>query len=148
MLKDLKSHEQSVYFLYPVNLKEIPDYKKIIKKPIDFQTIEKRLRKGRYKSMKSFSSEVRMVFDNCQAYNVDESPIGRAGHAVRQYFEKRWAELEPVGDEVEEEEEEAAVGEEEEEEESMKMNKSSEEDPDESERMSGDEEGCDEDEKT
>ena len=47
ILADLQKHEMATFFLYPVNLKEVPDYKKVIKKPMDFYTIETRLRKGK-----------------------------------------------------------------------------------------------------
>ena len=48
----------------------------------------------RYKTKESFYTEVRLVFDNCQAFNMDDSPIGRAGHALRSFFESRCSEVE------------------------------------------------------
>ena len=35
--------------------------------------------------------DVRTVFDNCQIFNEDDSPIGRAGHTLRALFEGKWA---------------------------------------------------------
>ena len=35
----------ATWFLFPVDLKAVPNYKKIIKKPMDFKTIEGRLRR-------------------------------------------------------------------------------------------------------
>ncbi|XP_076825908.1 bromodomain adjacent to zinc finger domain protein 2B-like isoform X3 [Clavelina lepadiformis] len=94
ILKDLQTHELATWFLFPVDPKVAPDYRKIIKKPMDFDTIENRLKKGRYKLPEQFSADVRLVFDNCQIYNEDNSPIGSAGQELRKYFDKRWAELE------------------------------------------------------
>ncbi|XP_039266509.2 uncharacterized protein LOC120341956 isoform X1 [Styela clava] len=93
VLRELQSHEAATWFLFPVDCKLVPGYRKIIKKPIDFHTIEGRLKRGRYKSREDFVAEVRLVFDNCQRFNEDDSNIGRAGHEIRNFFEKRWAEI-------------------------------------------------------
>ena len=46
-----------------------------------------------YKSRDNFVSDVRQIFDNCEVFNEDDSPVGTAGHGLRKYFEVRWAEL-------------------------------------------------------
>lgn len=46
-----------------------------------------------YKSRDDFVTEVRQIFDNCEVFNEDDSPVGKAGHGMRKYFELRWAEL-------------------------------------------------------
>ncbi|KAI5932853.1 Bromodomain adjacent to zinc finger domain protein 2B [Manis javanica] len=38
----------------------------------------------------AFAVDVRLVFDNCEAFNEDDSDTGRAGHSMRKYFEKKW----------------------------------------------------------
>lgn len=43
ILDDLESHEDAWPFLLPVNTKQFPTYKKIIKIPMDLSTIKKRL---------------------------------------------------------------------------------------------------------
>ncbi|CAG0916197.1 unnamed protein product [Notodromas monacha] len=43
VLDELEVHEDSWPFLVPVNTKQFPTYKKIIKNPMDLQTIRKRL---------------------------------------------------------------------------------------------------------
>lgn len=47
----------------------------------------------RYKSRDDFIADVRLIFDNCEIFNEDDSPVGKAGHGMRKYFEVRWAEL-------------------------------------------------------
>lgn len=47
----------------------------------------------RYKARDDFVSDVRQIFDNCEVFNEDDSPVGKAGHGMRKYFELRWAEL-------------------------------------------------------
>lgn len=44
----------------------------------------------RYPSPESFALDVRLVFDNCETFNEDDSDIGRAGHSMRKCFEKKW----------------------------------------------------------
>lgn len=39
--------------------------------------------------------DVRQIFDNCETFNEDDSPVGKAGHCMRQFFEARWSELCP-----------------------------------------------------
>lgn len=41
-------------FLNPVNIKEVPDYYKYIKHPMDLRKVEKKLIKGHYKAVFSF----------------------------------------------------------------------------------------------
>lgn len=47
----------------------------------------------RYKSRDEFVADIRLIFDNCEIFNEDDSPVGKAGHGMRKYFELRWAEL-------------------------------------------------------
>lgn len=54
LLQELQSHEDATWFLFPVDCKAVPGYRKIIKKPIDFHTIECRIKKGRLVSDNSF----------------------------------------------------------------------------------------------
>ncbi|KAI5938448.1 Bromodomain adjacent to zinc finger domain protein 2B [Manis javanica] len=44
----------------------------------------------RYPNLEAFAVDVRLVFDNCEAFNQDDSDTGRAGHRMRKYFEKKW----------------------------------------------------------
>ncbi|XP_052647093.1 bromodomain adjacent to zinc finger domain protein 2B isoform X14 [Harpia harpyja] len=93
ILSELETHEDAWPFLLPVNLKLVPGYKKVIKKPMDFSTIREKLSSGQYPNLEAFSLDVRLVFDNCETFNEDDSDIGRAGHNMRKYFEKKWTEI-------------------------------------------------------
>ncbi|KAL1785459.1 bromodomain adjacent to zinc finger protein domain protein 2B isoform X1 [Sigmodon hispidus] len=90
ILTEMETHEDAWPFLLPVNLKLVPGYKKVIKKPMDFSTIREKLNHGQYSSFETFALDVRLVFDNCETFNEDDSDIGRAGHSMRKYFEKKW----------------------------------------------------------
>ncbi|XP_055641579.1 uncharacterized protein LOC129778600 isoform X3 [Toxorhynchites rutilus septentrionalis] len=93
VLEEMEVHEDSWPFLLPVNTKQFPTYRKIIKFPMDLSTIKKRLLDMVYKSRDDFIADVRQIFDNCEVFNEDDSPVGTAGHGMRKYFERRWAEL-------------------------------------------------------
>ncbi|XP_074858192.1 bromodomain adjacent to zinc finger domain protein 2B isoform X11 [Carettochelys insculpta] len=93
ILSELETHEDAWPFLLPVNLKLVPGYKKVIKKPMDFSTVREKLSSGQYPNLEAFSLDIRLVFDNCETFNEDDSDIGRAGHNMRKYFEKKWTEI-------------------------------------------------------
>jgi len=96
LLSELGGHDESWPFLNPVNTKQFPTYKKIIKSPMDINTIKKKLNEGSYKVREEFKEDVQLIFTNCKRYNEDESPVGRAGHLMKLFFESRWAELTSV----------------------------------------------------
>ncbi|XP_031616444.1 bromodomain adjacent to zinc finger domain protein 2B isoform X2 [Contarinia nasturtii] len=93
MLEEMELHEESWPFLLPVNTKQFPTYKKIIKHPMDLSTIKKRIQDMHYKSRDDFIADVRLIFDNCEMFNEDDSPVGKAGHSLRKFFEARWVDL-------------------------------------------------------
>ncbi|KAL7641995.1 UNVERIFIED_CONTAM: hypothetical protein RMT77_007869 [Armadillidium vulgare] len=90
--KELMSHEDAWPFLLPVNTRQFPTYKKIIKKPIDLSTINKRLEDTFYKSKEDYSEDLHLMFNNCETFNEDDSPVGKAGHNLRSFFEAKWNE--------------------------------------------------------
>nr|CAI5824477.1 unnamed protein product [Callosobruchus analis] len=96
LLEDLECHDDAWPFLLPVNTKQFPTYKKIIKVPMDLSTIKKRLQDLHYKSRDEFCADVRQIFNNCETFNEDDSPVGKAGHCMRQFFEARWSEISTV----------------------------------------------------
>ncbi|VEN44391.1 unnamed protein product [Callosobruchus maculatus] len=96
LLEDLECHDDAWPFLLPVNTKQFPTYKKIIKVPMDLSTIKKKLQDLHYKSRDEFCADVRQIFNNCETFNEDDSPVGKAGHCMRQFFEARWSEISTV----------------------------------------------------
>ncbi|XP_067373156.1 bromodomain adjacent to zinc finger domain protein 2B isoform X4 [Channa argus] len=93
LLAELEAHQDAWPFLTPVNHKAVPGYRKVIKKPMDFSTIREKLTNNQYLSLETFIVDVNLVFDNCERFNEDNSEIGRAGHSMRRFFDKRWTEL-------------------------------------------------------
>merc|ERR1711881_820341 len=93
ILSELSGHEDSWPFLTPVNTKQFPTYKKIIRVPMDISTIRKKLNDGIYKLRDEFREDVNLMFRNCEIFNEDDSPVGESGHNMRVFLDKRWSEL-------------------------------------------------------
>ncbi|THD22064.1 Bromodomain adjacent to zinc finger domain protein 2B [Fasciola hepatica] len=92
--EDLINHEASWAFRKPVNVKQVPFYRKVIKHPMDLSTIQRKARDaGSYSSFNEWLSDVRLIFNNCEIFNEDDSDVGRAGHTMRAYFEAHWARM-------------------------------------------------------
>ncbi|EOA90738.1 uncharacterized protein SETTUDRAFT_158273 [Exserohilum turcica Et28A] len=75
----------------PVAL-NIPSYLKIIKKPMDFGTIEKNLKNGVYQSAKDFYADAQLVFQNCYKFNPEGDAVNQMGHKLEELFESLWKE--------------------------------------------------------
>jgi bromodomain-containing factor 1 len=75
----------------PVAL-NIPSYLKIIKKPMDFGTIEKNLKAGVYQSSKDFYNDAQLVFGNCYKFNPEGDAVNKMGHDLENIFEALWKE--------------------------------------------------------
>lgn len=93
ILDELEQHKDAWPFLLPVNTKQFPSYRKFIKKPMDVSTMRTKLESNQYKGKDEFALDVRLIFDNCETFNEDDSPVGQAGHNMRNFFESRWEEL-------------------------------------------------------
>ncbi len=75
-------------FLSPVNVKDFPDYLDIVKHPMDFSTIDKKLHT--YKTFDEFAKDVELIFDNCRLYNPPEESyeVCALADGLRDYFLK------------------------------------------------------------
>lgn len=93
ILMEMEAHADAWPFLEPVNPRLVPGYRRIIKTPMDFLTMRKRLLQGGYCSCEEFSADAYLVFNNCELFNEDTSEVGVAGHSMRSFFENRWAEF-------------------------------------------------------
>ncbi|KAI8934967.1 hypothetical protein NX059_008633 [Plenodomus lindquistii] len=73
----------------PVAL-NIPSYLKIIKKPMDFGTIDRNLKNGVYQSAKDFYADAQLVFQNCYKFNPEGDAVNKMGHQLEDLFESLW----------------------------------------------------------
>ena len=89
-----KSKDASLFHkpVDPIEL-QIPDYFSIIKNPMDFSTIKKKLNNCTYTKLKEFCDDMDLVFDNCYTYNGRTSNIGNMCTRVKKEYEKLFDEL-------------------------------------------------------
>lgn len=73
--KNDDGYYHSEIFMDVVNRKDYPDYYQVIKKPISFNMILKRIKRKEYPSPKEFMDDVELVFTNAVTYNEDHSQI-------------------------------------------------------------------------
>ncbi|CAF0727334.1 unnamed protein product [Didymodactylos carnosus] len=90
ILNELIKNESSWPFKNPVDYKQYPDYLDVIKQPMDFQTMKMKMKTNQYENKDDFVMDIRLIFDNCELYNEDDSPVCQAAHLLRDYFETTW----------------------------------------------------------
>lgn len=69
----------------PVAL-NIPDYHKVIKKPMDLGTVREKLEKGQYENAKEFDADVKLVFKNARTYNPPDNPIHKQATQLEDHY--------------------------------------------------------------
>ena len=47
----------------------------------------------RYWRRSEFVCDALQVFENCEIFNEDDSPVGQAGHVMKEFFYSRYREL-------------------------------------------------------
>ncbi|NXO50968.1 TIF1A factor, partial [Aramus guarauna] len=96
LLLYLYCHEMSLAFQDPVP-PTVPDYYKIIKKPMDLSTIKKRLEvtNSFYTKPEDFVADFRLIFQNCAEFNEPDSEVADAGMKLEEYFEELLRNLYP-----------------------------------------------------
>jgi Bromodomain len=96
LLKEMMKYPQSIWFLEPVDHIKlgIPDYVKIITKPMDFGTISKNIEKGVYETPDQFAEHMRLVFRNAITYNqMRDHPVHVAARELNAKFEDKFRAL-------------------------------------------------------
>ncbi|XP_051886022.1 transcription intermediary factor 1-alpha-like isoform X2 [Pristis pectinata] len=98
LLLSMYCDEMSVAFQEPVPASVVPDYYKIIKKPMDMCTVKIKLQKQHtqhYQRAEDFVADVRLIFKNCEEFNEPDSEVAHAGRTLEQYFEAKLMALFP-----------------------------------------------------
>lgn len=93
LLESMIKNESSLPFANKVDEKIYPDYYELIKEPMDIQTIKLKIKNKEYENKEQFAYDCRLIFDNCEFFNEDDSAIGKAGHKLRAFFETKWLKL-------------------------------------------------------
>ena len=59
------------------NSKDLKDYYKVIKNPMDLSTLLTNVTEQKYDSMKAFETDLQLIWDNCIEYNEEGSTIAK-----------------------------------------------------------------------
>ena len=108
-IRTLKKMKDAVPFRFPVDPEalKIPHYLQIVKHPMDFSTIERKLLASnpvkpdpnpsnpRYLSADEFVADVRLIFSNCVTFNGPEHVVTQQGKRVEAVFDKQIKQLPP-----------------------------------------------------
>ncbi|XP_014237505.1 transcription initiation factor TFIID subunit 1 [Trichogramma pretiosum] len=71
----MREQKEYLPFAFPVNSKLVPDYHRIVGRPMDLQTIRENLRQKKYQSREAFLADVLLIKDNCTLYNGPKHPL-------------------------------------------------------------------------
>ncbi|KAI8088239.1 hypothetical protein BDF21DRAFT_378346 [Thamnidium elegans] len=86
VVNKLTLHDAAALFNEPVDVESLPDYKTIVKQPMDLRTIWEKLESGKYSSLKAVDHDIRTVFKNCFAYNLNNSYATDEGKKLEVYY--------------------------------------------------------------
>ena len=73
--EDSPGHILTADFVQLPSRKDLPDYYRVIRKPMDLKRMEKYINEGRYTRRADFEKDVRLMCNNAQRYNVEGSDI-------------------------------------------------------------------------
>ncbi|ELU04183.1 hypothetical protein CAPTEDRAFT_225982 [Capitella teleta] len=94
ILNEMREVPNAQPFLVPVNPKKVADYYRIIKKPIDMQTIRDNLRNKKYLSREAFLADAGQIVRNSELYNGAKSVLTQAAQRMLDLCLQRLAEKE------------------------------------------------------
>lgn len=75
---------------------EIPQYPKIIKKPMDLSTIRRKLADGEYTTPDKFREDFKLMVRNCLTFNPPKNPVHESGKELDRVFDEKWLHLPPL----------------------------------------------------
>ncbi|KAI3688524.1 hypothetical protein L2E82_46154 [Cichorium intybus] len=90
-----KLQKKDTYGVYaePVDPDELPDYHDVIKHPMDFATVRKKLAKGAYLTLKEFESDVYLICTNAMQYNAPDTIYYKQASSIQEQAKLRFQRL-------------------------------------------------------
>lgn len=89
-MKNLKKTKNSAAFLNPVDhvALNIPSYPEIIKNPMDLNSMDQKLKHGKYNTVQEFADDFNLILHNTRTFNGAHHAVTQAGMAMDAYFKK------------------------------------------------------------
>ncbi|XP_047488468.1 transcription initiation factor TFIID subunit 1-like isoform X2 [Penaeus chinensis] len=94
MLNEMREMSDAQPFLFPVNIKQVPDYYDIVSHPMDLSTIRDNLRQKKYQSREEFLSDISQIVENSKLYNGVKSTLTVTAQKMLELCIDRFAEKE------------------------------------------------------
>jgi len=93
IVKSLQQNQTSVAFRVPVDAVKlgIPNYPLIIMRPMDLQTVTKKLEAGSYATVGDLRSDLDLIWDNAVIFNTEASVVGGQAVGLRGFTAKKFA---------------------------------------------------------
>ncbi|CAD5218508.1 unnamed protein product [Bursaphelenchus okinawaensis] len=82
-LERLIEKDHLLVFTQPVNEDEVPGYFNIIKKPMDFDKMRKKLKNGEYKRVADMKADFDLMMANCETFNRNNDHYLRYGQIIK-----------------------------------------------------------------
>lgn len=83
LLLILKSKDKDEVFHWPVDTNYVKDYLLYVKNPMDFSTMDKKINRGDYKSLRDFVMDFNLIITNCESYNDPETIYYKTAQKLR-----------------------------------------------------------------
>ncbi|KAG0490016.1 hypothetical protein HPP92_006879 [Vanilla planifolia] len=101
ILDRLQKKDTYGVFSEPVDPEELPDYHDIIKNPMDFGTVRKKLSSGAYKDLEQFEKDVFLISSNAMRYNAPDTVYFRQARSIQELARKSFENLRQESDDGE-----------------------------------------------
>ena len=102
-MKQMMKHRHSLPFRKPVDAVklEVPNYYDVIKEPMDFGTIERKLKSDVYRRSKECLDDFSRVFSNCYAFNKTDPEMISAAKNLEEFFHEKLSDMPQLEFEIE-----------------------------------------------
>ncbi|KAH1153878.1 hypothetical protein GYH30_049491 [Glycine max] len=94
ILDKLQKKDTYGVFADPVDPEELPDYHDVIKHPMDFATVRKKLgNESSYTTLEQFESDVFLICSNAMQYNAPETIYHKQARSIQELGRKKFEKL-------------------------------------------------------
>jgi hypothetical protein len=96
-LQMLQQHKCALPFMEPVDVDglNIPEYREIVKEPMDLTTIENKLKSGKYQTPAQFHADVVKIFHNSYLFNAPNEDFVKITNELEKYYYRISGEVKP-----------------------------------------------------
>lgn len=93
LLGALQRRDTHKFFSEPVDGKEVEHYYDVIKEPMDFGKIARKLEEGEYSTLEEFEYDVCLIYNNAMLFNASNTIYYRQARAIKELANKLFHDL-------------------------------------------------------